>query len=67
MSKSTKVLPIKKVDLELLHHILGHGFISSLMAGDNKTFWQDIELRIDPDPFFKSCQISSMNKKSWFQ
>ena len=26
--------------------------------------WEDVELRIYPDPFCTSCQISSMNKKS---
>ena len=34
------------------------------MAGDNANIWKDIELRIDPDPFFTSRQISSMNKKA---
>ena len=34
------------------------------MAGDTYNVWKDIELRIDPDPFFTSCQISSMNKKA---
>ena len=27
-------------------------------------FWQYIELRMYLDPFFKSCQTSSMNKKA---
>ena len=34
------------------------------MAGDTDNVWEDIELRIDPDPFCTSCQISSMNKKA---
>ena len=34
------------------------------MAGDTANVWEDIELRIDPDPFFTSCQISPMNKKA---
>ena len=34
------------------------------MAEDTAKVWEDIEIRIDPDPFFTSCQISSMNKKS---
>ena len=34
------------------------------MAGDNTNVWKDIELRIYPDPFFKSCQIPSMNRKA---
>ena len=34
------------------------------MAGDTLNVWQYIELRIDPDPFCTSCQISSMNKKA---
>ena len=33
------------------------------MAGDTENVWKDIVLRIDPDPFFTSCQISLMNKK----
>ena len=34
------------------------------MAGDNTNVWKDIELRIYPDPFFTSCQISFMDKKA---
>ena len=37
------------------------------MDGDTENVWQDIGLRIDPDPFCKSCQISPMNRKSRFQ
>ena len=58
-----KIAPRKKVNLELLYYILGHRSTRSLKAGDTPNFWQDIELRIDPDPFFTSCQISLMNKK----
>ena len=50
--------------MELLHQGLGNIHTRSLMAWDTEIFWQDIELRIDPDPFFVSCQISSMNKKA---
>ena len=64
MYKSNKIAPRKKVDLELLHHRLGHRYTRSLMAGDTVNFWQDIELRIYPDPFFTSCKISSMSKKA---
>ena len=34
------------------------------MAGDTANVWEAIELRIDPDPFFTSYQIYSMNKKA---
>ena len=34
-----------------------------MLAGDTANVWKDIELRIDPDHFCTSCQISSMNKK----
>ena len=34
------------------------------MAGDTTNVRKDIELRKDTDPFFTSCQISSMNKKA---
>ena len=34
------------------------------MAGDTTNVGEDIEIRIDPDPFCTSCQIYSMNKKS---
>ena len=33
------------------------------MTRDNVNIWQDIELRIDTDPFCTSSQISPMNKK----
>ena len=34
-----------------------------MLAGDTANVWEDVELRIDPDHFFTSCQISSLNKK----
>ena len=34
------------------------------MAGDNANVWNHIKLRIYPDPFFTSCQISPMNKRA---
>ena len=58
MSK-TKKLP----SLALLHQRLGHRYTRSLLAWDIANVWEDIELRIDPDTFCTSCQISSMNKK----
>ena len=61
--KSRKIAPRKKAALELLHHRLGHRYTRSLMSGDNANICQDIELRINPDPFCTSCQISSINKK----
>ena len=54
----------KKIDLELLHQRLGHRFTRSLLAGDTANVWEDVEMRIYPDPFCTSCQISSMNKKA---
>ena len=47
-----------------MHQRLGHRSTSSLLSGANANVWVDVELRIDPDPFFTSCQISSMNKKA---
>ena len=35
-----------------------------MLAGDTANVWEDVELRIDPDPFCTSCQISSMNEKA---
>ena len=37
------------------------------MAGYSLNVWQYIKLVIDPDPFCTSCQISSINEKSWSQ
>ena len=64
MSRTNKSPVWKKISLELLHQRLGHRHTRSLLAGDNANVWEDIELRIDPDNFFTSCQISSMNKKA---
>ena len=59
----TKKLPaMKKTTLELLHQRLGHRSTRSFLDGYTANVWGDIELRIDPDPFFVSCQISPMNK-----
>ena len=67
--KNSKINPIrnpkrKKIALELMHQRLGHILTRSLIAGDTANFWEDAELRIDPDPFCTSCKISSMNKKA---
>ena len=35
-----------------------------MLSGDTVNVWEYVELRIDPDPFCTSCQISSMNKKA---
>ena len=63
-SKKNKLPARKKIALELLHQRLGHRYTRSLIAGDTTNVWEDVELRIDPDPFCTSCQISSMNKNS---
>ena len=64
MSKKNKSPARKKIALELLHQRLGHRSTTSLLAGYTEMFWEDVELRIDPDPFCTSCQISSMEKKA---
>ena len=64
MSKKNKSPTRKKIALEVLHQRLGHRSTRSLLAGDTAKFWEDVDLRIDPDPFCTSCQISSMNKKA---
>ena len=46
------------------HQRLGNRYTRSLLAGDTENVWEDVELRIDPDPFCTSCQISSMNKSA---
>ena len=53
-----------KIALELLHQRLRHRSTRLLLAGDTANVWEDVELRIDLDPFCTSCQISSMNKKA---
>ena len=53
-----------KINLELLHQRLGHRSTRSLLAGDTANVWKYVELRIDPEPFCTSCQISSMKKKA---
>ena len=64
MDVSKKNPARKKIALELLHLILGHRSTRSLIAGDTTNVWEDVELRIDPDPFCTLCKISSMNKKA---
>ena len=63
MSKKNKLPAKKKFALELLHQRLGHSSTRSLLAEDTANFWEDVELRIDPDPFCTSCQISSMKNR----
>ena len=64
MSKKNKLPARMKIALELLHQRLGHRSTSSLLAGDTANVWEYVELRIYPDTFGTSCQISSMNKKA---
>ena len=63
-SKINKLPAIKKIALELLHHRLGHRSTISLLAGDTSNDWEDLKIRIYPDPFCISCQLFSMNKKA---
>ena len=64
MSKKNKFPARKKIALELLHQRLGHRSTRSLLTGYTENVWEYVELRIDPDHFCTSCQISSMNKKA---
>ena len=64
MSKKNKIPARKKIALELLHKRLGHISTRSLLVGDTVNVWEDVELKIDPDPFCTSFQISSMKKKA---
>ena len=63
-SKKKQLPARKKIALELLHHILGNRSTRSLLDGDTENIWEYVELRIGPDSFCTSCQISSMNKKA---
>ena len=62
--KKNKLPKRNKIALELLHKRLGHRSTRSLLSGDTVNVWGDLELRIYPDPFYISCQISSMKKKA---
>ena len=64
MSRTKKLPSIKKIALESLHQRLGHISIRSLMDGNTDNVQEDIDLRIDPDPFCTLSHISSMNKKA---
>ena len=57
----------KKIALELMHQRLWHRSTRSLLAGDTANLWEDVELRIYPDPFCTSCKISSINKKAGYK
>ena len=62
-SKSQKQIPKNKVYLRLLHQKLGHRSTRSLLVVYAENVWQDIWIRVFPDPFCTSCQISTINKK----
>ena len=51
MSRKNKFPARKKIALELLHTRLGHRSTRSLLAGDTTNVWEDVELRLYPDPF----------------
>ena len=63
MSKTKKLLSRKKIALELLHQRLYHRSTRSFLSGYTANVWEDIELIIDPDPFFTSCNVYSMKKR----
>ena len=41
---------------------LVHRTTRSLLSGENNNVWQDIDLRVDTEPFCTSCKISTRNK-----
>ena len=55
MEKSKKNPARMKIALELFHQRLGHRSTRSLIAGDTANVWEDVDPRIDPDPFCTSC------------
>ena len=61
--KSQNQITKNKVSLELLHLRLGHRSTRPLLAVYAENIWQDMKLRVDPEPFYKSCQISTINKR----
>ena len=63
-SKPQNQIPEKKVSLKLLHHRLGHISTRSLLDGYTANVWKYFELRVYPEPFCTSCQISTINKKA---
>ena len=62
ISKKNKLPSRNKITLELLHQRLGHRSTRSLLDGYTDNVWEDVELRIYPNPFCTSCQIYSMTK-----
>ena len=67
MSKKNKFPARKKIVLVLLHQRLWHRSTRSLLAGDTVNVWEDVELRIYPDPFCTSSQFFSINKKARYK
>ena len=51
MPKKKTIPARKKIALELLHQRLGHRSTISFLSGDTNNIWEDVQLRIDPDPF----------------
>ena len=50
-SKSKTTTPQNIIPMELLYQRLGHGSRRYLPDGDNADVCQDIDIRVDPDPF----------------
>ena len=51
-------------NFDLSVHFLMFMCSNPSLAVDNANAWEDVELRIYPDPFCISCQIYSINKKA---
>ena len=66
-SKPQKRIPKKKISMKLLRQKLLYSSKRSLLDGDTVNVWKQIYLRVDLDPFCKSCHISTINKKPIFK
>ena len=63
-SISQKQISKKKASLESWNHGLWHRPTRPILSGYNANIWQDVEIKVDPDPFYTSYQISMINKKA---
>jgi hypothetical protein len=48
----------RNVNLQLMHHCLGHCSVESLFLGNSDNIWNDVTVQKDPETVCETCQIT---------
>jgi hypothetical protein len=48
----------RNVNLQLMHHCLGHRSVESLLLGNSDNIWNDVTVQKDPETVCETCRIT---------